>query len=162
MDIIYHAVVGAVVSKAFTGTYSPIISLYAVLPDLIGTFPYYYFKIIKSPKKTFRGFIQFFFKSIQSNKFDQKIDMIMYRSLHSAFAVLCFALIMYMVSSHLWYVYTIGYFSHILIDILTHEGDFATRFFFPISNYHINAINWPKNVRVYIGFWILLILYFFI
>lgn len=163
MDILYHAIVGAGISKAMTGSYSSVAILSAVLPDLIGTIPYFYLKVRKAEKRSINGFIRSFLTSVQTNTFDRGLDRALYRTTHSLISAGLYAAVMYLLTPGVWLVNSLSYLSHILIDIPTHEGDFATRIFYPLSNFYIEARSWSLSYRSFVGFWtiLILILYYF-
>lgn len=163
MDILYHAIVGAGISKAMTGSYSYGAVISSVLPDLIGTIPYFYLKVRKAEKRSLVGFFRSFLTSVHTNTFDRDLDRIMYRVTHSLFSAGLYAGVMYLCTPGIWLVPSLSYLSHILIDIPTHEGDFATRIFYPVSGFYIEARSWSQSYRSFVGFWtiLILILYYF-
>jgi hypothetical protein len=55
---------------------------------------------------------------------------------------------------------TVCYLSHILIDIPTHQDEFATRILYPLSDFHIQGRTWVKDRKHFSMFWIGLIVAF--
>ncbi|MBU0597485.1 hypothetical protein KKF61_00635 [Patescibacteria group bacterium] len=50
-------------------------------------------------------------------------------------------------------IVTLPYYLHIIMDIFTHRGVWATRIFYPISNFHFQGHNWWKNKWISIVNW---------
>jgi len=52
---------------------------------------------------------------------------------------------------------------HILLDIPTHTSDFfPTHFLFPLSDFHVNGINWGKPWFMLLNYSVLLVVYAFL
>ncbi len=64
-----------------------------------------------------------------------------------------------------WTVVAIPYYVHLLLDIPTHQGIWATRLFYPLSDAHIEGRDWWRHPWVSVGNWSVLVvvnLYFFL
>ena len=64
-----------------------------------------------------------------------------------------------------WTVLAIPYYLHLLLDIPTHQGIWATRLFYPLSDAHIDGRDWWRHSWVSIGNWAVIIginLFFFL
>jgi hypothetical protein len=72
-----------------------------------------------------------------------------YFLLHSFVALGIVALILFIWAKE-YLPALLGWFLHIIIDIPVHDGFFATRFIYPISNYGISGIPWT-NVWIFVG-----------
>ena len=157
MDILYHAVVGVAISKIYRTNLEIPAAICSILPDIIGTGPYYYFKLIQSSQGPLNRFPERLYYSLVSNTFTNSIDKTVYRIAHSGFTALIFGVLTYLLFPSTWHIYTLSYVSHILIDIPTHDGDHATRFAYPFSDIHVVANNWALHMKSFIGFWVILL-----
>lgn len=62
-----------------------------------------------------------------------------------------------------WAIFTLPYFLHILLDIPTHCGLFATQFLFPLSNVSFCAFNYAESLWGWeINYGIITLIYYFI
>ncbi|MDO8451575.1 MAG: hypothetical protein Q7S76_01775, partial [bacterium] len=82
---------------------------------------------------------------------------IAYRTTHSWFMLIPVGLVAYGIAKDGWWILTISYFSHLLIDLFTHEKEFAQRPLYPVSDFHVEGKNWATNSSVYFFFWALFI-----
>ncbi len=156
MDVLYHGLTGIVISKAMGGTDPAAAAICAVLPDLAGTTPFYAFKIRDAWKKPDTSFVKTLYDLLLSNSFANRVDAGSYRFTHSLFTAGLVALMTYMLFPTSWHILSLSYLSHILIDIPTHDGDFATQLFYPLSRFHFEAKNWVRLPKRFFGFWMLL------
>lgn len=157
MDILYHAVVGVAISKIYGVHMEFPAAMCAMLPDIVGTAPYFYFKLAQSSHGPLEQLSTRFYTSLTSNKFSNSIDTIAYRITHSGFSAIFFGIVTFYMFPTSWHILTLSYASHIIIDIPTHDGDHATRFLYPFSDMHINAFNWAIHMRIFIKFWVILL-----
>lgn len=146
MDTLSHAAWGATIIRkkpelwwaAFSGALPDLITaLYGLLVHKKG-----YFKFLK----------EFAF----SKKADDYYIKVYYFS-HSFIPITLVTLIIYFVRPA-WAVIAIPYYLHILVDIFSHRGIWATRIFYPFSNFHFEGRNWWQNNWISIGNWAVLIL----
>jgi len=80
---------------------------------------------------------------------------------HSFLLSACFGGILYFISSYLFLSFLIGYFFHLLIDILLHNDFFSSKPLYPLSNFTIRGfMTWykVKNFLAY-NFGLLMVLY---
>lgn len=157
MDIMYHAVVGVVIAKAFGDQHQFPSAMMSMLPDIIGTVPYYYYKLTGTKRVTWRAFFVDLYHASTSNTFTKNIDKHVYHSTHSLITYAILTILLYFMFPQTWHIFSLCYLSHILIDIPTHDGELATRFLYPISNIHFNSKNWAQHYKSFFGFWIVLL-----
>ena len=157
MDFTFHALTGLAISKGATGKYLLWASIFSVLPDA-GALPYKYYKFKSSSKKTFVGLIKDFTMPNKRGKFYGELDKVIYRSTHSLFSLIPAGLLALMISENYWWVYLLSYFSHFLVDAVTHEKGFSQMPFYPLSNWSISGKAWSINKWVFVTFWSILIL----
>jgi|GEM_PF-4885017 len=48
MDILYHALTGIAISKSMGGSDPALAAVAAILPDIVGATPFYYYKLIST------------------------------------------------------------------------------------------------------------------
>lgn len=151
MDVLYHAAVGLILSKATTDTFLPQAALYAVLPDLLGTTIHMAYKVKLCADEG--NFWKNLKKEMRSNTFYTKMDKVFYRSTHSLFFWLLITLLTREIFPDMWQLLSLSYLSHILIDIPTHEGEFSQRILFPLSDWHFIGKSWAGNRKMYRLYW---------
>lgn len=156
MDILYHTVVGYAIGESMGGHELAGI-LGSTLPDLVGTAPFYYLKLKRISKTSIQSVSSGIWEMLTSNKFLNSFDRITYHTTHSFITAALITIISYLFFHPVWSVISVAYISHILIDIPTHEGDFATHFLYPLSHIHAAAKNWIKHPALFLTFWALLI-----
>ncbi len=162
MDVLYHGVTGFAVAKIMGSPDILPAAAAAIAPDILGIIPFYYFKVKHAPKTSPYAFIRALWKTTNANVFDNNIDRGTYLFFHS-FAILPFvALTSYLLYPASWPILTLAYSTHILIDIPTHDGDFATQFLYPFSPIHYEGKNWAKHPTEFLVFWAALIALLFI
>lgn len=157
MDILYHAVSGIAIAKTFGSSDVLPVALAATLPYLLGIIPFYAIKLkdaIVSPQSTIKTYTRL----LLSNKFANKLDATFYRCTHSLIGAGIFAICMYFLFPAQWLILSLSYLSHIVIDIPTHQGQFATRLLYPFSDVHIEGSNWSTNPKLFLSFWLGLLL----
>ncbi len=128
----------------------------AMLPDVIGIIPFYTIKFMEATRAPRDTFIKTYSRLLLSNTFANTIDTTAYRATHSLYVAAVFTLGMFVFLKDQWLVLSLSYLSHILIDIPTHEGDFATRIFFPSSDFHVQGVNWSTHPKRFFFFWVAL------
>lgn len=153
MDILYHAVSGIAIAKSMDASYPYGAAVAAMLPDLAGIIPYFAIKFIEASKNPAGGIIKTYMDLIQTNRFVNGIDAAAYRATHSLYTAAAFAILTYLFFREQWLLLSVSYLSHILIDIPTHDGDFATRILFPTSDVHIQGANWATHPKLFLFFW---------
>jgi membrane-bound metal-dependent hydrolase YbcI (DUF457 family) len=158
MDILYHGIMGYAIGNTLGGQYKEAGALAAILPDLIGTMPFFFYKMQEASKMSPDKIVLGFIKTASSNKFSNSVDRAWYYLMHSFTTTVLASFIAYIFWHPAWVVVTLAYLSHIIIDIPTHEGDFATRFLYPFSNVHKEYKNWVRNPKLFFAFWGALIL----
>jgi hypothetical protein len=153
----YHAVVGVVIAKSLGGHYALPAAIVAMLPDIVGTLPYYYYKLTQTKRTLWKEFFVDVYHATTSNTFTYRFDKHLYYATHSLFTAAIFSLMLYFILPTIWTLFSFCYLSHIIIDIPTHDGELATRFFYPFSDIHYEANNWTKHYKSFFSFWIVLL-----
>lgn len=135
----------------------PLVAIASNLPDFLGASPYWKEiagSIVRSVKKEgARGIIS----GIKNGPTPTESHIKNYRIFHSLLAWLFFSLILAIFFPSLL-VLSLAYLSHILVDIPTHSGTFATRIFYPLSDFHFEGISWVDSKKVLVINFVLLIL----
>lgn len=153
MDILYHAVSGIAIAKSVSSENVVPMAIAATLPDVLGIIPFYAMKLkdaIVSPQSTIKTYTRL----LLSNQFANTVDATFYRSTHSLTGAGVFAILMYLIFPNDWYFLAICYLLHIVIDIPTHQGQFATRLLYPFSDLHVDGSNWSTNPKLFVSFWL--------
>jgi len=161
MDCAFHALTALAVSKELTGKYLLSASLFSILPDFIGATPYELKKIQHSSKRSLKGFSADFKKLTRNGTFFSSFDKAAYRAAHSWLSLIPVSLIALAFCGKLWWVLTISYFSHLLVDVFTHEKEFSQRPLYPFFDWHITGKSW-ENKNVFLGFWFILLTVLFL
>ncbi|MFZ5535613.1 MAG: metal-dependent hydrolase [Patescibacteria group bacterium] len=158
MDILYHAVSGIAITKSFGSNDMVPTAIAATLPDILGILPFYALKLREAIVYPQATFIKTYTRLLLSNKFTNNTDATFYRNTHSLVGAGIFTALMYFLFPERWVIFSFAYLSHILIDIPTHEGQFATRLLYPFSAAHIDGANWSTNPKLFLSFWLGLLL----
>lgn len=145
-----------IISKAVGSPYPATGALFAMLPDLLGIWPFYTYKAIEAAKRPKKHFVQNFIRLAANNTFSHRLDAIVYRIPHSFLFAGILSLTLYFLVPEYWVVLTLCYVSHIIIDIPTHQGDFATQYFYPLSHAFYPGKNWAYHPFLALLFWIVL------
>lgn len=162
MDVLYHGVIGFTIAKSFGGGYEIPAIISAIIPDIVGTAPFFFFKLQRASKKSLKIFTQDAFRLLTSNTFSNTIDCTVYQITHSFITAFLITIISYVLFRPAWIIISLNYISHILIDIPTHDGEFSTYFLYPLSTYHKENKNWAKSPKIFLTWWgglILLLLF---
>jgi hypothetical protein len=157
MDIMYHAVVGVVIAKSFGSEYELSSAFFSILPDVVGTLPYYYYKLTGTKNIGWKNHVTNFYHATTSNTFTNAIDKHIYYATHSLLTAALITVLLYFFMPGAWMVLSLSLLSHIVIDIPTHDGELATRFLYPLSDIHYQANNWTRHLKSFIAFWIVLL-----
>ena len=156
MTPIYHLLGGFTLSKIATGHFAPEIIIAAVLPDILGTVPMVVDKVVDSIRFPEGNVIKKFKKDLLGTTFLKPIDKFMYRITHSFTALTVFGILFYLYFPDSYLVMTFAYFLHLAVDVPTHSKEWATRLFYPFSDFHIDGYNWWENKTVSLIFWLVL------
>lgn len=156
MDVLYHALTGIAIAKSMDAPYIYTSAVAATLPDIVGIIPFYAIKFREAVDSPRGSFIKTYAHHLMSNKFAHNLDRATYRITHSFYGAAFFSLLSYIFFRDQWIVLSLSYLSHILIDIPTHEGDFATRILYPSSDTHFQGSNWSTHPKRFLLFWVIL------
>ena len=152
MDILSHFLLGIVVFHK-NSKYTLLLGLFSILPDILGTIPnyiYYFLQFKKQKKYTLSHFISRVMKRKPRNK-----NVQLYNTTHNLFSSLLLFLVFYIFSpKHM--VFSICYFLHVLVDVLTHKGWWAPRIFYPFSSFHLDVISWWEHPKLILATWFIL------
>ncbi|MBL7169922.1 MAG: hypothetical protein ISS48_02810 [Candidatus Aenigmarchaeota archaeon] len=141
MDILFHFTVGLIISKLLTGNYLILAGLFSMLPDLAGLIIRVK-ELIDCRKSPLKKIISDFRESGFKGKFYAEWCYPLYRSTHNLFTWLIVTVFSYLFFPNIFWLLPICYLSHIIIDIYSHQKGFATRLFFPFSDFHIEGRTW--------------------
>lgn len=141
MDVVSHAAWGATVVRdrslilwaAFTGA----------LPDLIPAA----YGIVRYRAQFFRDTTSQRFVDNPSHAY-----MVVYRWSHSILPISIVTLFLWLLYPA-WVILVVPYYLHILLDVPTHSGIWATRPFYPLSDAHIEGKDWWKHVWISASNW---------
>jgi hypothetical protein len=86
-------------------------------------------------------------KAFDMNVVFSEMELMTYRLFHSFFAWGIFTTLLYLFLRD-YLILSLAYLSHILIDIPAHQGIWATRIFYPFSDFHFEGRNWWQSKRV--------------
>lgn len=157
MDIGSHLLTGAIVSTFFD---SPVVKgaciLGSIAPD-ISLVPIYLDKIRQTKSLNIFKFVSYI--GDQDPFPPPKIWMNIYFAGHS------FVLVLFLWGAGyfhpLWWGFSAGYASHLILDIPTHNGKWSQRPFYPLHPWALKGVGnwWEKNSmkKTLIPFWILLL-----
>ena len=130
MDNITHFLFGYILFGGRVDIF--LILLFANLPDIIATPFRIYYAIIKDKKRTFREVV-----SWVPNEDYLKV----YRPTHSLLFCSLAGFVLSLFTEQ-YLLLTACILSHIILDIFSHSGRWATRIFYPFSDFHLNSFNW--------------------
>jgi len=125
--------------------------LAGTLPDLIPFAPYLAYRLI-------RGTLRF--STPPHNPTDiPRLVYLAYDCTHSFITVIIVLSIIVLITRK-FYLFLLAWPLHILMDIPTHTSAFfPTHFIFPISDFHVNGINWGKPWFMLLNYGILMVVY---
>lgn len=141
MDTFSHAAWGATIIRKNPQIWWA--ALFGALPDLLAAL-----YGLLAYRSNYLKYLNRFAFAEHVNDYYLKV----YYFFHSFIPISVFTLILYVVSPS-YVAVTIPYYLHILMDIFTHQGAWATRIFYPLSDFHFQGMNWWKNKWITIGNW---------
>ncbi len=156
MDIVFHGLTGIVLSKALGGD-TLLAAGFATLADTLGSSPFYAFAAKKAAKGGAKNFAKRFMALSKQEIYFGKWDELSYKVTHTWFILLPVGALAYFVEPKHWYALVLCYFIHLVVDVFTHEGEFAAQPFWPISTKQIGGSYWVTNKRLFMSFWLVLI-----
>lgn len=134
MDVFSHSVWGATIIRK-----SPLVcwaALFGALPDII-PFVYGVVRFKKAYAKRLR--------KMGRDEHSSDSYFRVYHFCHSLVPITIVTVIIYYTVPSYWYI-TIPYYFHIIMDIITHQRIWATRIFYPFSDFHFQfGKNWWQN-----------------
>jgi hypothetical protein len=161
MDLLFHGLTGLVISKGVTGSYLLPVAAFSILPDLLGVAPFNWYKFKRSNKTSFKEFLKDWLKYTRQNYFFSKWDKPFYKAAHSLLSLLLVAPVAFVLSQSHWWIFTLAYLSHLLIDIPGHQGEFASQPLWPISKFSFpGGKNWAGGPKIFFSFWFVLLVLF--
>ncbi|MBU1148930.1 metal-dependent hydrolase [Patescibacteria group bacterium] len=147
MDIISHAVWGATIIREQPQVWWA--ALFGALPDFWASIPV----LLYLKKNKWRKFNN---KEIWAEAKKNSMYLTFDYISHSLFTASVFAYIVFQFFPSYWYI-TIPYFVHIVLDVFVHRGKWGVRLFYPLSNWHINGVNWWETKWISAVNWTVLI-----
>src|SRR5579864_3242332 len=82
-----------------------------------------------------------------------------YHITHSFITAFCLFLVLFLIHRD-FAILSLPYAFHILCDIPFHTGRFATRFLYPLSNFHINGYEYAKHKWLYVPNYLVILLFY--
>ncbi|MBW2977342.1 hypothetical protein KY331_00705 [Candidatus Woesearchaeota archaeon] len=158
MDVLFHMILGMIISKQIFQNYSLVIIIASILPDLIGTSCNEVLKITHSLKKSFKNFFTNYMKYTRQMSFFGKTDRFLYKFMHSFTSWLIFSSIIFIFFRNLFIIASLAYLLHIIIDISTHDKQFTLELFYPFSKFQIEGRSWRQDWGIFLTYWAILIL----
>jgi len=152
MDPGFHFLTGLAISKGLTGQYLPGAAVAALIADF-GVLPNVFSKVTSAARKSLRQSFDNYVKDTLRGDFHSSFGRAAHRFSHSLLAWLMASLIIWIISKTYWWLFSLCYLSHILIDIFTHEKDYAVRPFYPFSDWKIDGRHWETNKKIFFSFW---------
>jgi len=141
MDTLSHAAWGATIVRKNPQIWWA--AFFGALPDLITAL----YGIIRYRK----GYLKYL--NDQAYIKSENDDYLkVYHFFHSFIPISLFTFVLSFIDSS-YLIITIPYYLHILMDIFTHQGVWATRIFYPLSNFHFEGYNWWKHKWLSIVNW---------
>jgi hypothetical protein len=158
MDPVFHAVSGFVLAKALPGDHVVAGIIATNMPDLL-SFPYIFgVHVRKARKDTFTHFIKDLKRFDDSELLSFPFVLPVYQFAHSIFAWMGVSLVAMVLVPSFWPLLSLGHALHVLVDIPTHDGEFATRVFYPVSDWHISwGKRWTNDIIIFLGMWLFLL-----
>ncbi len=151
MDIAFHIASSAMLSIAVTGRVLPEAIIFGVLPDIIGSTPFYVAAIKKS--KNFKESSKKFLKET----FHGYTDRLAYKITHSFSVTPLIIFLAALFFRESWYLGVMAYLLHLLVDIPTHNKHFSLELFFPISHFKFKfGKYWKKDNWAFYSSWSIL------
>ncbi|MFH1207562.1 MAG: hypothetical protein V1668_03065 [Patescibacteria group bacterium] len=141
MDTASHGAWGAlVVRKAGLVGWAV---LTGALPDIIPAL----YELVRHPRKYIRGLVS---KSLGDNPSDAYLHI--YHWAHSLLPI-SFVTIIVSIFTPTGWMLAAPYYLHIFLDIFTHRGRWATRIFYPVSDFHFEGFDWWRYNWISIANW---------
>ena len=158
MDPLFHVISGVLIAKMLPGDHVIAGVIATNVPDILSV-PYAYgVKVGKARKDTLAHFVADIKRFETSGVAADPSIIPVYQYSHSLFVWVGISIFMYLFARPLWPIITIGHLFHILADIPSHQGDYATRLFYPISQWHVPwGRNWTSDRIVFFGMWAILL-----
>lgn len=149
MDIVSHALLGAAIVKD-QNLLVPALA-FGAGPDILNGIPVHIamFRRLRNEGKSWRDI----FSALLNPQWWLTAPTwthASYLHMHSLFFAGLISLALYIIHPP-WLILMKAWFLHIGIDIFTHREWFATRPFYPLSNWHVDAFNWFESPLRYAG-----------
>lgn len=136
MDTISHAAWGATIVRKSRLVWWAAFA--AALPDLIPAA----FGLLRYKRRYYLDMANLSFIDKPESAY-----MRIYHFTHSLVPITVLAVVLRFLAPG-WWIIVIPYYSHVLLDIGTHRGVWATRIFYPFSDFHFEGYNWWKDWRI--------------
>lgn len=142
MDSVSHAAWGATIVRKTPLVWWAVLA--GALPDIIPAV----YGLIRYRRKYVRALEKLSMAAEINHRY-----MRIYHWTHSLIPISVVAAALLLVSPA-WAMVTLPYYLHILLDIPTHHGVWATRLFYPFSDFHFaGGHDWWKNRWISLGNW---------
>ncbi len=146
MDPITHALFGYVLFGSPVNII--LLFIFTNLSD-ITSIPFRIYEVIRKNKFSFS---YLFLDDPPSKRY-----LTLYRTTHSLlFIFLVFFILSFSIGNYL--ILSLYSFSHIILDFFSHSDEWATRLFYPFSDFHVNFFNYHRGRKGLLMFFIVFIL----
>jgi len=146
MDSFSHAVWGATIIRKVP--YLWWAAFFGILPDII----WGVYWALRYRGKGFKKGLE-----VRNSEGGLGIHFKVYYLVHSLVPITVVTAIMYLMVPA-YTIVVIPYYLHIIMDIFTHRGVWATRLFYPFSDFHFEGKDWWKNKWISVGNWAALLI----
>ncbi|MFA6553568.1 MAG: hypothetical protein WCT27_04010 [Patescibacteria group bacterium] len=141
MDTVSHGAWGALIVRK-TGLVGWAL-LTGALPDILPAL----YELARHPVKFIRGLIN---KSLADNP--SRMYLTIYHWAHSLLPI-SFVTLLVLIFAPARSILAVPYYMHIFLDIFTHRGKWATRIFYPFSDFHFDGTDWWRHSWISIANW---------
>ncbi len=141
MDTLSHGTWGAIIVRKAGLVWWALLT--GALPDILPAL----YELARHPVKFIRNLIN---KSLADNP--SAMYLRIYHWAHSLLPISGVSLVL-VIFAPTRLVLVIPYYLHIFMDIFTHRGKWATRIFYPISDFHFEGMDWWRHHWISFANW---------
>lgn len=153
MDVPFHLLAGMIMSKKLTGDYLPAVCLFGVLPDLLGGASFQYSKVRIVLAYPPRQYIKQWMRITRKGDYIRDFDRYSFRMTHSIFFLPFVSFAAFVFFRDIWWILTLSYIFHLIIDLVTHGGKRAHQPFYPVSRRRVEGRFYEHYPYVFAAFW---------
>ncbi|RLG90174.1 MAG: hypothetical protein DRO36_06540 [Candidatus Hecatellales archaeon] len=145
MDSVSHAAWGATIIRKLPHVWWAV--FFGLLPDII----WGVYWALKYRGQSFNRGLE-----VRNSPENLEVHFQVYYFVHSLIPITVVTIIIYLVAPS-YTIVVIPYYLHIIMDIFTHQGVWATRIFYPLSDFYFEGRDWWRNRWISIGNWLALV-----